>query len=157
MSEFINKAEIATLKQSNAELNNVISNLKSELYDLNCEIERLKKENPNDIKHLEQKVTEYENQEAELSKRILLISKEARNNNKKYAVVKQLLSALQVKDAVIVEAAIEQYYKKRGVPKNRIAFLLGTLFTLVVWLFSNYLENDEIYNTIIERLTKVVR
>lgn len=157
MSEFIHKTEIATLRQSNAELNNSISNLKTELYDLNCEIERLRKENPDDIKHLKKKVTEHEHREAELKKRILLISKQAKNNNNKHAVVKQLLSALQVEDAVIVEAAIEQDYKKRGVPKNIIAFLLGILVILFVWLISNYFKNDKIYNTIIERLTNLLR
>ncbi len=157
MSEFIHKSEIAALKQSNAELNNVILNLKTERYDLSCEIERLRKENPDDLKQLKERVTEYEHREAELKKRISLISKEAKNNNKKHMVVKQLLSALPVEDAAIVEAAIEQCYKKREGPKIIVAFLFGVLVSLGFWLISIYLENDKFYDTIIEHINKVVK
>lgn len=156
MSEFIYKTEIATLKQSNAELNHFIANLKTELYDLSCEFERLRKENPDDINHLKEKITEYEHREAEFQERILSISREIKNNSNKHVAVKQLLSTLQVGDAVVVEAAIEQYYKKRGVPKIIIAFLLGIVVSLSALLLSNYLPHNETYNTIIERLTEVI-
>jgi len=157
MSEFIHKAKIAALEQSNAELNNEISNLKAELDDLNCEIKRFREQNPDDIQQLEAKIAEYERREAELKERIVSISAEAKNNNKSDGVVKALLSALQVEDATIVEAAIEQYYKKRGMPKIMVAFLLGVLVSLAIWLVSVYLENDESFNTIIEYLNKLVK
>ena len=136
MSEFIHKANIVALKQSNTELINQISKLKTDLHDLNCEIVRPRGNNPDEIKLLREKVTEYEQREAEFKERILSISKEAKNNKKKHEVVKQLLSALQVVDTVIVEAAIEQYYKNIGVPKIIIAFLLGVLASLVVWFIA---------------------
>ena len=152
MSEFIHKAKIVALKQSNSELINEISNLKTKLNDLNGEIERPRGKNSDDINHLREKVTEYEQREAEFKERILSISKEAKNNKKKDEVVKQLLSALHVVDTVIVETAIEQYYKKKGVPKIIIAFLLGVLASLVAWHIANYLENDKFYSTIIKRV-----
>ena len=62
----------------------------------------------------------------------------------------------QVEDAAIVETSIEQYYKKRGVPKIIIAFLFGVLVSLVVWLISTYLDGDKFFNTIIETIKKVV-
>jgi len=150
MSEFIHKAKIAALNQSNSELIDEISNLKIELHDLNGEIERLRGEKPDDIKHFREKVTEYEQRETEFKERVLSISKKAKNNSKNCEVVKQLLSALQVVDTVIVETAIEQYYKKRGVTKIIIAFLLGVLASLVAWLIAGYVENDKFYNTIIK-------
>ncbi|MDA3902859.1 MAG: hypothetical protein PF441_05335 [Desulfuromusa sp.] len=150
MSELIHKSKIAALNQSNYELINEISNLKTERHDLNGEIERLKGENPDDIRHLREKITEYEQREAEFKERILSISEKAKNNNKKHEIVKQLLSALPVVDTVIVETAIEQYYKKRRAPKIIIAFLLGVLASLVAWLIAGYLENDQFYNTIIK-------
>ncbi len=156
MSEFIHKTEIAALKQSNAELHKVIANLEAELQDLNCELERLRSENPDETKHLKERIAEFEHREAELKERLLLISREANSNHKKHVVVKQLLSALQVEDAAIVEAAIEQCYKKNGVPKIVVAFLFGVLFSLVVWLLTTYSENDKFYNTIIEHINKVV-
>lgn len=152
MSEFIHKAKIAALEKSNTELIDEISNLKIELHDLNGEIERLRGENPDDIKHLKEKVTEYEQREADLKERLLSIAKIAKNNNKNGEVVKQLLSTLQVEDTAIVETAIEQCYKKREVPKIIIAFLLGVLIPLVGWHIAKYLENDEFYNTIIKRI-----
>lgn len=152
MSEFIHKAKIAGLEQSNAELINEISNLKVELHDLNGEIERLRGENPDDIKHLSEKITGYEQCEAEFKERVLSISKIAENNNKEDEIVKQLLSILQVEDTAIVETAIEQYYKKNGVSKIIIAFLIGALIPLVVWQIADYLKNDEFYNTIIKRV-----
>ncbi|MDX2494093.1 MAG: hypothetical protein QNK27_03940 [Desulfuromusa sp.] len=152
MSEFIHKAKIAGLEQSNAELINEISNLKFELHDLNTEIERLRGENPDDVTHLKEKITEYEQRETEFKERVLSISKIAGNNNKEDEIVKQLLSALQVEDSAIVETAIEQYYKKNGVPKIIITFLLGVLVPLVAWQIADYLENVESYNAIIKRV-----
>ncbi len=152
MSEFIHKAKIAALEQSNAELIDEISSLKIELDKLNDEIEHLRGENPDDIKYLREKVTEYEQREANLKERVLSISKIAENNNENAGVVKQLLSALQVVDSAIVETAIEKYYKKNGLPKIIIAFLLGLLVPLVVWHIAKYLENDEFYNTTIKRV-----
>lgn len=156
MSEFIHKMEIAALKQSNAKLNNVISNQEAELHDLKCELERLREEKPDEKKQLKERITEFEHREEKLKERMLLISREAKRNNKKHVVIKQLLSALQVEDASIVEAAIEQYYKKKGVPKIIVAFLFGVLFSLVVWLIAAYSENDKFYNSIIEHINKVV-
>lgn len=148
MSELIHKSKIAALEQSNFELVNEISCLKDELDVLNDEIERLKGENPDDIKQLSEKVSEYEQREAEFKARILSITKTAENNSNKYEVVEQLLSALQVEDTAIVETLIEQYYKKKETPKKIIAFLLGVLISLVAWLIAAYLENDESYNMI---------
>ena len=156
MSEFIHKTEIAALKQANAELNKVISNLEAELHDLNCELEGLRRDNPDENKQLKERITEFEHREADLKERILLISREAKSNHKKHVVIKQLLSALQIEDAAIVEATIEQYYKKKGGAKIIIAFLLGVLFSLVVWLISTYSENDKFYNSIIEHINKAV-
>ena len=150
MSELIHKAKIAALQQSNSELVDEISNLKDELHDLSCEIERLRGENPNDIKHLREKVTGYEQSEAEFKERILSIFEKAKNNNNKQDVVKQLLSALPVDDIAIVEMTIAQYYKKMEAPKKIIAFLFGALISLVVWLIVGYLENDQSYDTIIK-------
>lgn len=150
MSELIHKSKIAALEQSNFELSNEILNLQNELQDLNDEIGRLKAENPDDIKHLSEKVSEYEQREAEFKARILSITKTAESHNEKHEVVKQLLSALQVEDSARVETSIEQYYKKQQGPKIIIAFLLGVLVALVVWLVAGYLENDESYNMIIK-------
>ena len=122
MSEFIHKAKIVALQQSNSELINEISNLKTKLNDLNGEIERPSGKNSDDINHLREKVTEYEQREAEFNERILSISKEAKNN------------------------------KKKAVPKIIIAFLLGVLASLVAWHIANYLENDKFYSTIIKRV-----
>ena len=122
MSEFIHKAKIVALQQSNSELINEISNLKTKLNDLNGEIERPSGKNSADINHLREKVTEYEQREAEFNERILSISKEAKNN------------------------------KKKAVPKIIIAFLLGVLASLVAWHIANYLENDKFYSTIIKRV-----
>lgn len=152
MSEFVNKAKIAGLEQSNAELINEISNLKIELDDLNGEIERLREENPDDLKHLKEKVTEYEQRETYFKERVLSISKIAKNHNNNDEVVKQLLSALQVEDTATVETAIEKYYKKGGLSKIIIAFLLGVLLPLVAWQVADYLKNDEFYNAIIRRV-----
>lgn len=156
MSEFIHKTEIADLKQSNAELSNAISDLEAELHDLKCELELLRRENPDENKKLKEKITKFENREAELKERILLISREAKSNNKKHVVFKQLLSALEVEDAAIVEDAIDQYYKKKWVPKIIIAFLFGVLFPMVVWFIDTYSENEKFYNSIIEHINKVV-
>lgn len=156
MSEFIHRTEIAALKQSNTKLNQVISDLEAELHDLKCELEHLRGENPDEKKQLKEKIPEFEHHEAELKERMLLITREAKRNNKKNVVVKQLLSALQVEDAAIVEAAIEQYYKKKEFPKIIIAFLFGVLCPLVVWWISTYSENDKLYNSIIEHINKVV-
>lgn len=122
MSEFIHKAKIVALQQSNSELINEISNLKTKLNDLNGEIERPSGKNSDDINHLREKVTEYEQREVEFNERILSISKEAKNN------------------------------KKKAVPKIIIAFLLGVLASLVAWHIANYLENDKFYSTIIKRV-----
>lgn len=149
MSEFVNKSKIAKLQHSNLELINEISTLEIELQDLNGEVERLRGENPDDIKHLREKITEYEQRETEFKERILLISKEA--NNKKYDVVKELLFALQGMDTVSVEAAIDKYYQKKGVPKIINAFLLGILVSLIVWIIFIYLENNELYSGIIKQ------
>lgn len=151
MSEFINKSKIAKLQQSNSELINEISNLEIELHDLNGEVERLRGGNPDVIKLLREKITEYEQRETEFKERILLISKEANNNSKKYDVVKGLLSVLQGMDTVIVEAAIDKYYQKKGVPKIIIAFLLGILVSLIAWFIVNYLENNKLYSGIIKQ------
>lgn len=156
MSEFIHKTEIVSLKQSNAELSEAISKLKTDLNDLNYEIEHLRRENPEDLKQLKARLAEYEQRETEFKKRILSISKEAKDNNKKHVVVKQFLSALQVENATIVETAIERHYKKRGLPKIIVAFLLGVLVTLVLWLASTYQEGDKFYNTIIDHINKLV-
>lgn len=152
MSEFVHKTRIASLEQSNSELIDEISNLKTELHDLNIEIESLKRVNPDDIERLSEKVTECEQHEAEFQERILSITRESKNTPPKYEVVQQLLSALQVEDTVSMETAIEQYYKKKGAPKIIIAFLLGVLVALVTWLIVDYLENDIPYNTIIKRV-----
>ncbi|MFK5926171.1 MAG: hypothetical protein QM483_06035 [Desulfuromusa sp.] len=152
MSEFINRSKIAALEQSNSELIDEISNLQTEIQILNSEIETLKEENPDDIERLSKKVTEYEQRETEFQERILSISREAKNNPQRYKVVQQLLSVLQVKDPIIVETAIEQYYKKNATPKVIIAFLLGTLVALVAWFIVDYLKNDEPYNAIIKQV-----
>ena len=150
MSEFINKSKIIQLQQSNSELINEISNLEIELHDLNGEVERLKGENPDAIKLLREKITEFEQRETEFKDRILLISKEA-NNSKKYDVVKELLSVLQGMDTVIVEAAIDKYYKKKGVQKIITAFLLGILVSLIAGFIVIYLENNKLYSAIIKQ------
>lgn len=150
MSELINKAKIATLQQSNDELINEILDLKDELGALRGEIDRLKGENPDEIKHLREKITEYEQSEAEFKQRILSIFEKAKNNNQKYEVVELLLSALQVEDAANVEKSIEQYYKNKEAPKKIIAFLLGVFVALVAWLISGYTGNNKSYNTIIQ-------
>jgi DNA repair exonuclease SbcCD ATPase subunit len=156
MSEFIHRTKIAALKQSNVKLNQVISNLEAELHDLKCELERLRRENLDEKKQLKERIPEFEYREEELKEPTFSITREAKSNNKKHVVVKQLLSALQVEDAAIVEAAIEQYYKKKGVPKIIIAFLFGVLCPLVVWWISTYSENNKFYNSIIEQMNKVV-
>ena len=150
MSELIHKSKIIALQQSNSELINEISDLKDDLEVLSGEIERLRGENPDDIKHLSEKVSEYEQREAEFKARILSITKTAESHNNKYEVVEQLLSALQVVDTAIVEKSIERYYKKKEAPKNIIAFLLGVLVALIAWLISGYVENDKSYDMIIK-------
>ncbi|MCD6580542.1 MAG: hypothetical protein J7K90_01965 [Desulfuromusa sp.] len=149
MSEFINKSKIIQLQQSNSELINEISNLEIELHNLNGEVERLRGENPEDIKLLREKITEYEQRETEFKERILLISREA-DNSKKYDV-KELLSVLQGMDTVIVEAAIDKYYKKKGVQKIITAFLLGILVSLIAGFIVIYLENNKLYSAIIKQ------
>lgn len=150
MSELINKSKIAALEQSNYELTNKILDLQDELENLNREMERLKKENPDDIEHLREIVSTCKQREAEMEARILSITKIAKNHNKKDDVVKQLLSILQGEDSSAVETLVEQYYKKKELPKFIIAFLLGIVVSLVAWLVVGYLENDEFYNTIIK-------
>jgi len=126
--------------------------LGAELHDLNCELERIKGEDPDEKEQLKDRISEFEQREAELKERILLISREAKDKNKKQEVVKQFLSALKVEDAAIVEDTIEQHYKKRGALKVIVAFLSGVLLSLVIWLISTYPENAKFYNTILERI-----
>jgi len=152
MSEFINKAKIANLQHSNAELSNEISSLQIELDDLNGEVERLRGENPDDIKYLTEKITEYEQRETEFKERILSISEEVKNNPQKHDVVKELLSLFQVMEPVNVKTAIDNYYKKKWRPKVVTSFLLGILISMISCIFVAYLENGKHYNAIIKQL-----
>lgn len=150
MSELINKSRIAALEQANFELVNKITDLQDELDYLNGELERLKVEKPNDIERLSEKLSAYEQREAELEARILAITKIAKNHNKKGDVVRQLLTVLQGEDSAAVETLIEQHYNKKEMPKIVIAFLLGVLVSLAAWLVTGYIENDKSCDMIIK-------
>lgn len=152
MSEFINKAKIADLQHANAELCDEISALKIELEDLNSEMTRLREESPNDIDHLKEKIFECEQRETEYKERFLIISEGVKNNPKKYNVVKGLLSMFQVTETDIVEAAIENYYKRKWQPRVITFFLLGILVSLVSWISFMLIVKDEYFSDIIHQL-----
>ena len=140
------------MQHSNAELINEISNLQLEVDDLNGEIKRLRGENPDDIKYLREKITEYEQRETEFNEHMLSISETVKRNPRKYDVVKELLSVLPVAEPAIVETAINNYYKNKWRPKVITSFLLGILVPMVFWIIVAYLENDTHYNAIIKQL-----
>lgn len=156
MSEFINRTKIATLEQSNSELLNEISSLETDLNDLIIQLEHHRRENPDEAKHLKEKIAEHEQREAKPKGLKSSISKETKSNSQKYVGVEQLLSSLEMTDSTIVKTALKQYDNKRRPPKIIIAFLVGVFASLVAWLIIDYLENDKPYSEIIKRVIDTI-
>ena len=152
MSEFINKAKIADLQQANAELNREISSLKIELEELNGEIARFDEENPDEIHHLREKIIALDQRETEFQEKLLTIFERVKNNPKKYDVVKGLLSVFQVTEADIVEAAIDNHYKRKWRPRVITFFLLGVLASIVSWISFMLIVKDVHFIEIIQQL-----
>lgn len=152
MSEFINKAKIADLQQVNAELSREISSLKIELEELNGEIVTPGEENPDEIHHLREKIIALEQRETEFQEKLLTIFERVKNNPKKYDVVKGLLSMFQVTEVDIVEAAIDNHYKRKWRPRVITFFLLGILVSILSWISFMLIVKDVHFIEIIQQL-----
>ena len=151
MSEFVYKSKVAALELSNSQLANEISDLKIELRDLTSEIERLRRQNPDDIKTLKEKLADYERREEELREKILRISKDAKNRRGSYDVVNELLKVMKVADIDNLETEIEKYYKKKLLPKIVISFMIGTMASLIFCVFIDSLKSYTFHSEIIHK------
>ncbi len=146
MSEFIHRTKIAALEQTNKELLAEISKLENKIENLAIQLEQLKREKTDEIKHLKDPgADESERTEHRPSK-----SKEDQLR-KTYESVEQLLSSLEKTDYSIVKSAMARYHKKQNTPKIIVAFLSGMTLSLFTWLVVEYLKNDQQYNAIIKR------
>ena len=151
MSEFVYKSKVAALELSNSQLMNEISDLKITLRDLNGEIERLRRQNPDDITILKEKLTDYERREEELREQILTILKNVKNRRGGYDVVNELISVMKFDDIYNLEKEIEKYYKKKLFPKIVISFMIGIMVSLIFCIFVDSLKSDTFHSEIIHK------
>lgn len=151
MSEFIHRAKIAELDQTNSELNKEIESLREELEDLKSELEQFREKSPDGIKQLKEIIAEHEERERDFQQRLASLRKEAEHTRNIDGFLEHFFSTLQVIDAGPVAAAIERYYKKKQRPRMIIAFLLGVLAPLAAWLISDFMLDDRAFTTILEQ------
>jgi DNA repair exonuclease SbcCD ATPase subunit len=156
MSEFIHKALIAKLNQSNSELTRELESLRNQIQAQKRELEHVRANAPDEAEHLKKKIKEYEQRETEYQQHLASISKAAENARDKEQLAEQFLSALPLVDAAPVATAIERYYRKSQSLKIIIAFLSGVLVTLGVWLVSDMVLNDRPYSAILKKLIEDV-
>ncbi|MBD1399278.1 hypothetical protein [Pelovirga terrestris] len=154
MSEWINKAKIAEANKINTELNQKIKSLQEEL-DTQCrELDHLRElATPDeDITHLKEKITAYEQRKLSDKQHIESIIEQAKHVQKVDSLVEQFFSILQVHDDGSIAVAIDKFYKKHERSKLFIVFLLGALVPLVVWVATD----ASIIQQLIERITRLI-
>jgi len=151
MSEFIHRTKIAALEQSNFELLDEISTLEKQINDLVIQIEQLKRDNPDDINHLKEIITDQEQRETDMKKKLASLCERTQMLTP-YDDVEQLLNALELSDRSIEETAISQSPKNQGKAKLIIAFLSGVSVSLIAWIITEYLENDQQFNAVIKQM-----
>lgn len=151
MSEFIHRTKIAALEQSNSELLDEISALEKQINDLVIQMEQLKRDNPDDINHLKEIITEQEQRETDMKKKLSSLCERTQMLTP-YDDVEQLLNALELSDNSIEKTAISQSPKNQGKAKLAIAFLSGISVSLIAWIVTEYLENDQQFNAVIKQL-----
>lgn len=142
MSEFINRTKIATLEQSNADLLDEILELKNELATLQDEMAHLKDSDPvpavpsqNDAEHI--KPNSLPEPEEDTTQKQQTFNSDD-----------QLQESLQTMDSLTVTETTAHPPKPQK-SSVIIAFLLGSLFTLLTWFAVEYIKNNELYSAMI--------
>ena len=153
MSELINKAKIAEMNKINTELNQKIESLQEALDVQSRELERLRElAPPEDITHLKEKVTAYEQRELSYKQNIESIIEQAKYAQNIDSLVEQLFSVLHLHDDGSIATAIDNFYKKNERSRLIIVFLLGVLVPLVTLVVTD----ASILQQFIEKLARLI-
>ena len=131
MSEFINKARIAELNQSNAELNSELESLKKQVADQDRELEDLREKQEADKCLVEEQIMTCEKNESDQS-HLTALSRAVAQSGDISATGKQFVAILRQMNASPLATAIEKYYRRKQRPRVVVAFLAGALLASLV-------------------------